>query len=193
MVKLVNFIVRFVEFWLLANLIGVYLQIYQINNFKSMSSSAPPHLTPEQARQREITDFVTQHSTDSIKHEQGVAVKSMVKLAKHMNKIFIEYIVGSNEPHHLTNSALKSWLLSFNQIKRFVNGGESGIIHLLGINAPLIALQTVQYVKYENASEDDDEETITWRDKVTDLLEDTKYDGLRPLFNIIKGMFTKYM
>lgn len=193
MVKLINFIVRFVEFWLLANLIAVYLQIYQINNFKSMSSSAPPHLTAQQERQREITHFVEVNSTDSIKHEQGVAVESMVNLAKQINKIFIEYIVGSNEPHHLTNPALKSWLLSFNQIKRFVNGGPSGIIHLLGINGPLIALQTVQYVKYENTLEYDDAETNAWRDKVDDLLEDTEYAGLHSLLNLIKGMFTKYM
>lgn len=193
MIKSVNFIVKFIIFWLLVNLICVYIQIYQINNFKSMSSSASSDLTPEQERQREITDLVKNNSTENIKHEQGIAVKSMVKLAKNMNKIFMEYIVGLNEPHHLTNPDLKSWLLSFNEIQRFINGGQSGIIHLLAINGPLIALQTVQYEKYENVSEDDDEETIAWRDEVEELLEQTDYGGMNPLLNLITGMFTKYM
>ena len=191
--KSVNFIVKFIIFWLLVNLIAVYLQIYQINNFKSMSSSPSSHVTPEQKRQREITDLVRVNSTENIKHEQGLAVESMVKLATDMNKIFMEYIVGDNEPHHLTNPDLKSWLLRFNEIKRFINGGQSGIIHLLGINAPLIALQTVQYEKYENVLEDHDAETNAWKDKVCDLLDATEYDGMDSLFNLIKGMFTKYM
>ena len=184
MIKLVNFIVKFVIFWLLVNLICVYLQIYQINNNNFM---AKLKLNEEQKQfDEDLTTFWSRHNPENIEKDFINCTTTTIAIATRFNTALCDYIVGQNIPYHIKNESFNAFIKGYPTLTRHVKAGCDSITIKLLDNWPGLYIQAVQWdILYDNEGAEGDEHH-EYRQRVEEAAVNLGYDSFKDLF---LGMF----